>query len=762
MTLLRKALFVLLLLFISTLTAAQNLEHVSLQLAWKHQFQFAGYYMAQEKGFYRDAGFDVELREFSGVDTVHEVVSGRATFGVGRSSLIIDIAQGKELQMLAAIFQSSPSVFIALQSSGINSVSDFKNKRIMVTQDMANAVALQGMLNKHHISTEDMILQKHSYSIESLLNGQTDIMASYTTNEPFLLQAKGEAIRVFTPQDEGFDFYDDILFTSTFRAENSAKQVAAFTKASLKGWKYAFAHKDEAVALILQKYNTQNRSKEALLYEAKELEKLAYLGNQELGFINRNKIQRAYAIYNVMGLIQKSVDIESFIFKNTQAFLTLQEKKYLQNKKHILMCVDPNWMPYGKFENQKYIGMAADYFKIIEKRIKTKIDIVPTSSWSESLLYAKERKCDILSLAMKTQSREEYLNFTEPYVDISLVLSTRDSVPFIDNFKLLREKKIGITQGFAFIEILQKRYPNLELVKVKSSEEGLTRVVMGELFGYIGSLADISHIFQTEHMSGLKISGKFSEMWSHSIAVRNDDEILLNILSKALESIDYSERKAIENRWISIEYNERRDYTLFWWLFGILVFVLSIVSILFTKERQINKIMQDQASRDYMTKLYNRRYFMTSSGSILDLARRNATQISLVMLDIDDFKHINDSYGHQVGDEAIIAVAKLMKESSRKSDIIARWGGEEFLILLPETDISGAKIIAEKIRKAVEQLTIYVEDIGELNFTVSMGVSKVNVDGELNLEAGISRADAALYEAKESGKNRVCVKVEEI
>jgi len=762
MTLLRKALFFLLLLFVSTLTAAQNLEHVSLQLAWKHQFQFAGYYMAQEKGFYKDAGFDVTLREIDGTDVIGEVLDGKATFGVGRSSLIIDISRGRDLQILAAIFQSSPSVFIALQTSDVKTVSDFKNKRIMVTEDMSNAISLQAMLKKHHLSTEDMILQKHSYSIESLLNGETDIMASYITNEPFTLKERGELVRVFNPHEEGFDFYDDILFTSTFTAQNYPQKVAAFTKASLQGWEYAFSHIDETVAVILKKYNTQNKSKEALLHEAKELKKLAYLGTEKLGAINLNKIQRAYDVYNVMGLIEKSLEINSFIFKSSQTFLSLQERKYLENKKLIRMCIDPDWMPYEKLEDGKHIGISADYFKLIEKRLKTKIKIIPTQNWSESLLRVQNRECDILSLALKTASREKYLNFTKPYVNISLVLATKSSVPFIDNFKLLKERKIGVTQGFAFAEILEKRYPNFELVRVESSEDGLMRVVSGELFGYIGSLADISHIFQKERMSELKISGKFADLWQHSIAVRNDDAILFSILSKALDSVDYTERKAIENRWISIEYNERKDYTLFWWLFGILVFVLSIVLILFAKQHQINKIMQDQAARDYMTKLYNRRYFMASSGYILDLARRNATQISLVMLDIDNFKHINDTYGHQVGDETIIAIANLMKEKSRKSDIIARWGGEEFLILLPETDISGAKVIAEKIRRGVTELSVDIGEQKSICFTVSIGVAEVNVDTEINLEAGISRADAALYEAKESGKNRVCVKVEEI
>ncbi|MBN2817082.1 MAG: diguanylate cyclase [Campylobacterales bacterium] len=748
-------------IFLSLSLSAQELEQVSLQLAWKHQFQFAGYYMAKEKGFYEDAGFDVDIREFSGLDTIEEVLSGRATYGIGRSSLIIDIARGKELQMLAAIFQSSPSVFIALSDSGIYSIKDFKNKKIMVTQDMSNAVSLQSMLKKHHLSSEDMHLQKHSYSVDSLLNGETDIMAAYISNEPFLLKEKNREIRVFRAQNEGFDFYDDILFTSSFNVQKSMKRVGDFRDASLKGWEYAFAHIDETVDVIAKKYNTQKKSKNALRFEGEELKKLAYEQGHQLGEIDSNKIQRAYDVYNVMGLIQNNIDIHSFIFKYAHSFLTLKEKKYLVNKKMIKVCIDPDWMPYEKIEKGKYIGISADYFQLIQQRLKTKIELIKTESWNESLEFAKARKCDILSLAMKTPSREKYLNFTEPYIQLSLVLATKMNVPFIDNFKILKEKKIGATKGFAFIELLQNKYPNLDIVEVKNSEEGLMKVVNGELFGYVGSLADISHLFQKEYMGDLKISGKFESSWAHSIAVRNDDMLLLEIMKKALQSINFQERKTIENRWISIEYDERRDYTLFWWAFGILALGLSISLILFSKQREINKIMQDQAARDYMTQLYNRRYFMTTSGYILDLARRNNTQISLMMLDIDNFKHINDTYGHQIGDETIIAIANLMKSKSRKSDVITRWGGEEFLILLPETDIEGAKIIAEKIRMGILEIEIEVDKGEYIHVSVSIGVAEVNIENEINFEMAINRADEALYEAKESGKNRVCVKREE-
>ena len=161
------------------------------------------------------------------------------------------------------------------------------------------------------------------------------------------------------------------------------------------------------------------------------------------------------------------------------------------------------------------------------------------------------------------------------------------------------------------------------------------------------------------------------------------------------------------------------------------------------------------ASQDHMTKLYNRRYFADISVSILDLAKRNNKQFSVLMLDIDKFKRINDTYGHHIGDEVIIALANVLKSTNRKSDIACRFGGEEFLILLPETDLAGAKIIGEKLRKLVEELTVKVED-QNIGFTISIGVAEINLEKETDLEAVIQRADEGLYKAKEGGRNRVC------
>jgi len=162
------------------------------------------------------------------------------------------------------------------------------------------------------------------------------------------------------------------------------------------------------------------------------------------------------------------------------------------------------------------------------------------------------------------------------------------------------------------------------------------------------------------------------------------------------------------------------------------------------------------ASTDPMTKLYNRRYFSKISEYTVNLAKRDEKDISIVILDIDDFKHINDTYGHHIGDEVIISLANILLKNKRKSDIVCRYGGEEFVLLLPNTSFEGAKIVAQKLQQDTEQFVLELADNFKINFTISLGVAYVDITQPRAIEVAIKYADEALYRAKNSGKNKVC------
>lgn len=168
-----------------------------------------------------------------------------------------------------------------------------------------------------------------------------------------------------------------------------------------------------------------------------------------------------------------------------------------------------------------------------------------------------------------------------------------------------------------------------------------------------------------------------------------------------------------------------------------------------------NEELIDMSHRDPLTHIYNRRYFAEESGKILAFSKRNDIPLTIIILDIDNFKKINDTYGHFVGDEVIIKVAGSLEKHIRKSDIAARFGGEEFVMLLQNCDLENGKQVAEKTRRDIEEATITLQNKKVIDFTISLGVAQYDQRQDTNnLELTVARADKALYQSKKNGRNQ--------
>ncbi|WP_434606072.1 diguanylate cyclase [Pseudomonas sp. D2-30] len=168
-----------------------------------------------------------------------------------------------------------------------------------------------------------------------------------------------------------------------------------------------------------------------------------------------------------------------------------------------------------------------------------------------------------------------------------------------------------------------------------------------------------------------------------------------------------------------------------------------------------NAQLQLLSSTDRLTGLYNRGHWEGTLKAAYARHQRYGNALSLVMLDIDHFKQVNDTYGHQAGDKVIEQVAALLHEHVRESDVAGRYGGEEFGVVLSDTDQAGARIFAERLRKAVEQLLVQYNG-QEIRFTISLGVADLSTPANDHAEL-IARADQALYTSKKTGRNRVTV-----
>jgi len=578
----------LLLLFISTILASDKpLEKVSLQLMWLDQFQFAGYYMAKEKGFYEDAGLDVEIKKFKyKMNTVDEVISGRSTFGVGRSNLVKSRSDGKNVVLLSAIFQSSPFMLLCLESSNINSVKDFEGKTLMLTENAEESASIRAMIMSNGTADNEIIFKEHNFDFEELLDGRVDLYAGYSSNEAYILEKRGIPYKIFSPSENGYDFYSDILFTSQKEVEANPDRVDRFKKSSLRGWQYAFDNIDETVELIYEKYNTQNKTKEALLFEAKELKKLAFEDDVKLGDISEKKILRMLEIYKLMGLVKKPIDTCDFIFENASNIITTKEKNYLRNKKEISICVLPSFLPYSDIDNGEFIGIGEGILKIVNKHIATSFKLIKTKSWEESLQRAKKGECDLFPIIEATESRKQYLKFTNPYFQDSLVVVTNKTKNFILDINTVLDEEFSIVKGYSYIETLRNKYPDIKLNIVSSREEGFNGVENGKYYGHIDIMMASAYYIQERSKVNLKISGQFEDSVKISFGIRNDDEILFGIFEKVAKHLKPKDIQKVLNEWVSINYTSDSDFK---YIKRILLLALILGVIFLYRQYLLNK-----------------------------------------------------------------------------------------------------------------------------------------------------------------------------
>ncbi len=293
--------------------APRSLEAVTLQLAWKHQFQFAGYYAAKAKGFYRDAGLEVTLVE-GGEDTSarEQVARGKAQYGVAGVELVLHRNDGDPFIVLAAVFQHSPSILLARHDQGISEPQDLIGKKVMLLPGKNDADILSLFINQG-IPLDTFSRLDQTYNLNDLLRGKVDAVSAYITNEPYLLKEQGVTPQIIQPIRYGIDFYSNCLFTTEGEIENHPKRVKKFLNASLKGWEYAMRHQEEIVDLILAEYEVE-KSREHLLYEAKTMESLVSMETVPVGNMQARRWDDIVDTLIQLDLLPKNYVSYNFIY----------------------------------------------------------------------------------------------------------------------------------------------------------------------------------------------------------------------------------------------------------------------------------------------------------------------------------------------------------------------------------------------------------------------------------------------------------------
>ncbi|GAA5145701.1 hypothetical protein GCM10023213_37670 [Prosthecobacter algae] len=293
--------------------AAHAQEKITVQLKWKHAFQFAGHYAALEKGFYKEAGLDVTLKE-GGPEThfADELTSGNCQYAVALSSMVIHRNEGSPVVALAAILQHSPEVLLVPGASGINTPHQMAGKTVAVSPE--DTPALLAMFKNEGLAADAVKTIPYEFSPEKMLSGVIAGMGAYTINEPFLLRERGIPFRLLQPRDYGVDFYGDCLYTTEAEIRQHPARVRAFLDATLKGWQYAMSHREEIIDLLKSRYQCPI-SREGLHYEADEMARLMFSELIDIGHMNEGRWRHIGDTYVRLGMLPEGYSLDGFLYE---------------------------------------------------------------------------------------------------------------------------------------------------------------------------------------------------------------------------------------------------------------------------------------------------------------------------------------------------------------------------------------------------------------------------------------------------------------
>lgn len=661
--------FILSWLGLATAAQAQHNDVINLQLRWHHQFQFAGYYAAVEKGYYKDEGLEVVLHAGTpNRQPVSVVLGGRAQYGEGNSEVLFQKLQGAPLVALAAIFQHSPSVLLVRKDSGIDSVHGLAGKKVMLMNVTEDADFLTMFLNEGVWLSQINIIPS-SYDINDLITGKVEAFNSYLTNEPYYLKQQNIAYNIINPSNYRVDFYSDILFTTEAEQAEHPERVKAMRRASLKGWTYAMDHPGEIIDLLLNKYDVK-KSREHLEFEADEMRKLILPDLIEIGHMNPDRWRHMADTFVNAGLIQPNYSLDTFIYKTAPKNL-------------------PKW-------------------------------VVPSLIGAMTIIFGVFAvTCYLLGLNRRLAKAETGLRTANN--QLSEELNERKMIEETLQRNEMRHRSLfqNMLSGFAYCKILyQFKKPHdfiyLEVNPAFEEVTGLRKVIGKRASDAIPQIQTLCP--ELIHIFGRVVAGGDPEKFEIYIAPLN--------------------------AWFSVSaYHTEKEY-----------FVALFDNI--TERRLLQQQQERLANLDDLTSLPNRRCFMTQASAEFARILRYHKELSLLMLDLDHFKKINDTYGHPVGDLVLQKLSEVCRPNLRNVDIMGRLGGEEFAILLPETGEQEALEAAERLREHIDNAKVILENGQKIQFTASIGVATYNKSCA-DVEALINQADQALYRAKQSGRNRV-------
>ena len=454
--------------------------------------------------------------------------------------------------------------------------------------------------------------------------------------------------------------------------------------------------------------------------------------------------------------------------------LTTQEQQWLQQQDSINFAPAPYYPPVEFFdENDVYRGITADFVQMMAERQGLEMNVIQYSSWDKVIAATQQGEVDVWGASAITPEREEYMNFTRPYIRLPAVIVVRKDIDGPLNMRDLGGHKVVLIKGYASSEYVKANYPDLDILEVPDLETGLRMVSYGLSDAIIATNAAALFYIERDGLTNLRVAGESGFAWQLRFAVRKDWPELASIIQKGLDSISDDEMRTIFRRWINLGYEGQiitpqlllQIAGVIFVLLAILVFVWNRMLRHQVKERtqELNKELEERkalegklrrlATTDELTGIMNRRHLFDCLRQELRRAERYEANVALLMFDVDHFKQINDTYGHAAGDLVLKNVVATCQRELRENDLFGRIGGEEFVIALLQSDADTAMAVARRVCDAVSHAVTHLPGGERLNSTISIGV--VHSSQNQNLEVLLSYSDRAMYSAKQKGRNRV-------
>jgi diguanylate cyclase (GGDEF)-like protein len=443
--------------------------------------------------------------------------------------------------------------------------------------------------------------------------------------------------------------------------------------------------------------------------------------------------------------------------------LTEQEQRWISAHPRLKVGVLANWAPMEFVDaDGKATGVIVDILTKLNSRLGTHFEAVPFEEWSSLEQALRAGELDLVANMSDLPERRQFANFSHNFWPQQWTLISRNTSEEIRRLNQLERKKVAVLRDYQIIKHLRQHYPQVEIVLTESLQQGIELLQRGEVSFVVDTMISAGRALRQTENSHLRLHLPVDmPTYPTLFAVRKELPELLSILDKGLKTLTETDRTEILNRWFSVEIHQgverEQVVTLVLQVVGIGGFLLIMVffwNMSLRREIMLRRTMEQQmrfmATHDDLTNLANRNLLEERLTQALHQHARHQEKLALLFLDLDGFKAVNDQYGHHVGDELLVKVAAVLQYCVRKSDTVARFGGDEFVILLTALlDKDDAAIVAEKILLYLQQpfqLSACQAQIG-----VSIGIALYPDDGT-DSQQMMQIADSVMYSAKQQGK----------